>query len=177
MIKSPFIEDSHPKWNSTHTLTFKRNKLAEMHFTNRKANVDIISKGGWFSGDASIFNHKLRLDHLLTHCEFVAEIPVKNSEKKLNGVLRMKLKLRTPLSKPEMKKIESKIIVIGPYPPIEAVPPKVEVSSTSQKTTPTAPATPSIDKRDILDPHNGNRLGKFTFTREIPPFNHSFLRV
>ena len=181
-MKTPIVDSSNPKWNEKATFNLKRNKLAELHFTQRRASIDLIAKGGWFSGETALINHKLKLDPLLTSCKYNVDIPVKKpDDKKLNGTLRIKMQLRTPLLKPELKKVETKRIVIGSYPAPKKrdSQPDIKVVSSAASQVVNAPRRGSdklsfqdLDKRDILDPHNANRLLSYdVLSQEIEYIN------
>jgi hypothetical protein len=96
------------------------------HLTNNTNQFIVL---GFFSGDESLGFVKVSLDKLLTKCEVDELFPITdvNGKKALGGVCKLRMKLRTPISGPEVKEEVERELVIGPWPELVYVAPPVQV--------------------------------------------------
>lgn len=76
---------------------------------------------GFFSGQESLGFVKISLDGLLSKCEVHSELPITDSggRKGMGGTLTVSMKVRRPITTPEVRTEVDRELVVGPWPEVQ----------------------------------------------------------
>lgn len=136
----------------------KRGKLAQQTYGRKKINFEIVLHRGFFRSNLVIAMATAPLQPLLDVCESAQELPLYLAEivdgnvkkgKAVGGCLKMTLRVRTPIAKPEIRVTETRRLVIGPWPMATAVVADPTPSPVKQKEVP-----PENNKSKLILPYD-----------------------
>lgn len=101
--------------------------LTANSMTRKKAQFNLILKRGMFYSDIPLGEVTLPLADLQTKCECGGVLPImqdddKGRRKSVGGTLEVYIRLRSPISQPQVEVTEDRVLVIGPWPEIDQIP-------------------------------------------------------